>query len=182
MPKKLRTFILLLALIILIGGAYVVYHVFLTPAPDMPEQLEAAGEPFTDFRAEDQTGNPVYLSDLIEGPAILYFWTSWCRFCVDGFESLRSLHEIGGDSVQVLAVNLPLLGSAQNELENGRALMAEHGFSFPSVYDVHGEAQAAYHIPGVPMTLFIDSAGNIVHTQLGRMTLEALTQITDQLS
>jgi len=156
------------------------YHAFFeSPVPSAPE-IVTPGDGLHDFRAETQAGDPVHLADFLGRPTVVYFWTSWCPWCTRGLAELELLYEEVGDTVQILVVNLPHLGRRPNELESGRALMAEGGFSFPSLYDVHGEAQAAYGISGVPMALFIDAEGRLVHHQLGFMDAEALLHTVAQ--
>ena len=181
MRKKITLIALFLGLAALLVGAYLIYKQF-GGELDLPEVagptdiLEAP-----DFHAETQAGAPVSLSDFFGRPTIVYFWTSWCTWCTRGMEELERFHT-EADDIQILAVNLPHLGGSPDELARGRAFMEEHGFAFVSLYDVHGEAQSAYDITGVPMALFIDSDGTLVHSQLGFLDMDGLAHFAAMLS
>ena len=183
---KVRALVLIGVLILVLGGAYLLLPMLNTetelPIPITPmRELPPDAYLFLDFAAEDQEGNPVYLSDFIDRPTIVFFWTSWCGFCKLGMDELQILYDQTGDEIRILAVNLSVMGNRRGELELGRAYMEEMGFSFSSIYDVQGEAERAYSVTGVPFTLFIGSDGLLYHSQLGMMNAEVLAYLVDYM-
>jgi len=174
--KKVRLALLIGVLVLVLGGAYLLMPLLNTEAPTTrtPETTTDA-ERFADFMAEDQAGNPVRLSDFIDQPTIVFFWTTWCGFCKQGMDELALLHELD-DSIQILAVNLSTMGRGRDEAELGRAFMEESDFPFVSIYDVNGEAERAYTVTAVPLTLFIRADGTLYYSQLGLMRAEAMAQ------
>ena len=187
MNKKLILVLLLLGFVALFFGALWFYATFegetAAPIPVIEDSNRPAESDAYDFHAEDQAGNPVQISDYLgQRPTIVYFWASWCTWCTRGMDELTLLYDEMGDTVQILAVNLPHLGGAPNELAEGRALMEARGFPFSSIYDVDGEAQALFSVTGVPRALFIDADGALVHDQLGFLDFDGLVGIVTQLN
>jgi len=179
MNKKIRIAVLLILLLALLGGAYLLYSRLSLPEqavrPELPTQADDSAR-FPNFSAEDQEGNPVYLSDFIDRPTVVLFWTSWCSFCKLGMDAMAEVYELTGDEVQFLAVNLSTMGSGRDELTIGRTFMEEAGFPFISIYDIYGEAERAYGVTAVPLMLFIEADGTLVHQQLGFLAADALVQ------
>ena len=172
MRKNSRFFLILAALALLLGGGYFLYDTLSQPPDLAPPRLENAAVDTPDFEATDMDGNPVQLSYFFGTPTILYFWTSWCRFCTMGMVELQLLAAEHGDDVQIIAVNLPHLGTMRGEEAAGRAFMAENGLTFPALFDTQAEAQRAYDVTAVPMTVYLNSDGSIARRHLGFQTLE----------
>ena len=176
MRKQVRIVALICALGLVIGGAYLLSgHILPEETVELPiGEAVADAERFLDFSAEDQAGNPVYLSDFIDRATVVYFWTSWCGFCTLGMDELELLYESMGEQVQILAVNLSTWSRGRDEAVLGRLFMEEADFSFFSIYDANGEAAELYGITAVPMLLFIDANGRLTHQQLGFLSAEAM--------
>lgn len=66
--------------------------------------LRLGGMP--DFRATTLAGDTVDAEAIRGKVAVVEFWATWCKPCVDGFPTLRRISERHGDEVVVLGVNL----------------------------------------------------------------------------
>ena len=191
MRKKMSLILPLAGLLVLFAGAYLFYSTFAgeqtrpgrieSGAQEQAADTSDGGAEIPDFLAETRDGESVRLSDLLDRPTIIYFWTSWCTWCTLGMEELDQVYA-ETDGVQVLAVNLSQFGGGGNELENAKVFLAEQGYLFPALFDVHGEAQAAYAITGVPAMLFVNSDGTQSHAQLGFLDAEDITYFAAMLS
>ena len=180
--KWYKFFALLLGLAGVLLGAHFLYANF--SAPEAPQNLQdtTLGADLHDFSAEDQAEVAVQFSDFLGKPTIVYFWASWCHWCTRGMEELAVLYTQQEGPLQILAVNLPHLGRAPNELERGRAFMQAQNLPFASIYDVQGQAQAAYRVTAVPRTLFVNSYGELVYDQLGFLPLDRLENMVAGLN
>lgn len=104
-------------------------------------------------------------SDLIafeslRGPMIVNFWGSWCGPCLDEIPYLRAFHK--------KYPKTPLIGVDVEERtkENGRAFAMKYKMTWPHLYDATGSTRKISGM-GVPVTLFIDEKGKIVHRKIG---------------
>ena len=150
------------------------------PLPENAQKQAAA-----DFTVCDTDGNAVKLSDFAGKPAVVNFWATWCKYCVQELPDFESLYEEYKDQVSFLMVDLT---DGQRETKD-KALefIKKQGYSFPVYFDSDFSAADAYSISSVPLTLFVDKDGNLYQAQIGmtgeavlREYIEALLKQADQ--
>ena len=176
MKGKGAVFGVLLALVLVLGGAYALYgtlsqkvaHEDLAvegqaagSAPDQTKEdagssQEAARTAAPDFTVEDGNGNQVKLSDYLGKPIVLNFWASWCGPCKSEMPEFDQVYAQMGDEVTFLMVNMT---SGRETLESAKAYVEEQNFSFPVFYDTAMEAAIAYGVQSLPTTYFINQEG-----------------------
>lgn len=104
-------------------------------------------------------------------PTLVNVWASWCAPCADEVPELVAFHRRAGDRVGVVGV------LNTDEMSRGLAFSADFGIRYPSVVDDDGVVLRTVS-PGPPVTLFLDAAGEVVHTRRGAFAdlaeLEAL--------
>lgn len=183
MNKKLGWFLGLLALVLLIGGAAVLYNRMSAEAAPPPVAAaptetetteEEAVEPVAapDFTALDSEGNSVQLSDYLGTPVILNFWASWCSPCKSEMPDFDAAYQQYGDEIQFMMVNMT--DGGQETLESAKDFIAESGYSFPVFFDTEYSAAMAYGVSSIPATYFVNAEGNLVAYGIGPLDLEAL--------
>ena len=182
MNKKLGWLLGLLALVLLIGGASVLYNRMsaeaapppVAAAPTETETTEEAVEPVAapDFTALDSEGNSVQLSDYLGTPVILNFWASWCSPCKSEMPDFDAAYQQYGDEIQFMMVNMT--DGGQETLESAKDFIAESGYSFPVFFDTEYSAAMAYGVSSIPATYFVNAEGNLVAYGIGPLVLEAL--------
>ena len=96
----------------------------------------------------------------LRGPMIVNFWGSWCAPCLAEVPYLRAFHK--------KYPTIPIVGVDVEEKNKmvGRAFAARHKMTWPHYYDAAGTTRAITGI-GVPITLFLDKNGKIVHKKIG---------------
>lgn len=97
-------------------------------------------------------------------PVVVSFWGTWCPPCRDEFPQLVRIHrERSAAGLRVLAVNGLDQESGTKPIHK---FVERYAATFPILLDEHGSMRQRYRIAGLPMTVFIDSAGVIrrVHT------------------
>lgn len=199
MNKNKTLLIVILAFILLLGGAYVLYGKLSQDA--VPDQLaiqdnssenqasqdagasqEDSAEPekvlVPDFTVYDLDGNDVHLSDYIGKPIVLNFWASWCGPCQSEMPEFDEAYAELGEDVQFLMVNMT---SGRETLENASAFIEEHGYSFPVFYDTQSDAASTYGVYSLPTTLFIDAEGYGIAQATGAINRETLQKGIDMI-
>lgn len=191
MKGKGAVFGVLLALVLVLGGAYALYgtlsqkvaHEDLAvegqaagSAPDQTKEdagssQEAARTAAPDFTVEDGNGNQVKLSDYLGKPIVLNFWASWCGPCQMEMPDFEEVYRERGEEIHFMMVNVT---GGRETLESAQEFIAEKGYSFPVFYDTESEAANTYAAYSIPTTYFIDSEGYLAARAVGAIDRESL--------
>lgn len=189
MKKKTSLVVLILALVVLIGGAYVLYgrlsadtrpdnlsaqtpRTTQTPgeteAPQdsaAPEETEPPKVEAPDFTVENADGEEVKLSDYVGKPIVLNFWASWCSPCKSEMPEFNAAWEELEGEVQFLMVNMT--DGSRETVDTAKEYVEGEGFTFPVLFDTNSEAAIAYGAYSLPTTYFIDAEGYLVARAVG---------------
>ena len=195
MNQKKTLLILVLALVLLIAGAGVLYkglsgqveaqqlatqgETVTVPLGTEPDATQPAPQFAPDFTVYDAEGNAYRLSDFRGTPVVLNFWASWCGPCkmeMPDFD--EKAKELEG-KVQFLMVNLT--DGAQETVETASAFIAAQGYTFPVFYDTDQAAAYAYGVYSIPTTYFIDAAGYGIAYASGAISGELLQSGIDMI-
>ena len=198
MDKK-KLIIGLLAFVLLIGGASVLYSQLskdFAPGDIVEDETQGqvsdgqaadgggtAGsseeesvpepQPAPDFTMVDAAGNSVKLSDHFGKPIVLNFWASWCGPCKSEMPDFEEVYQAQGDDIQFLMVNVT---GGRETLESAKAFIEESGYTFPVFFDTEAEGAMTYGTYSIPMTFFINSDGNLVAYVQGMTSADVLEQ------
>ena len=184
-----NTLLLLLGLLVVLGGAYVLYGRLSSEVetePIMQEAQEAgeAGETedrvqAPDFTVYDADGSEVHLSDYAGKPVVLNFWASWCGPCKSEMPDFDTAYQELGEEIQFLMINMT--DGSRETVETASAYVTEQGYSFPVFYDTDSDAALVYGAYSLPTTYFIDAEGYAVARGVGALSAEALQQGIDMI-
>jgi cytochrome c biogenesis protein CcmG/thiol:disulfide interchange protein DsbE len=101
-------------------------------------------------------------------PAVVNFWASWCEPCRKEARHLQRFYERNRGRVGVVGV------SYTDELAGARKFIREYGWTFPNLRDPDGLAGSEYDLVGLPVTVVLDSDGEIAKRLTGPQTEEKL--------
>lgn len=132
-----------------------------------------------DFTVYDMEGEAVKLSDFRGKPVLVNFWATWCGPCKMEMPSFEALYAEYGDRVEFMMVNLT--DGSQETRTTVRKYLAETGYSFPVYLDTTTQAAYAYGVYSIPMSVFVDANGEIIHTQIGMMSEDSLRSLVEAM-
>ena len=108
------------------------------------------------------------------GVLVLYWWASWCPYCVKQSPRMQAFHEAQRDSgLQVLGVSTDKdRAAAQNHWQ-------DKAYSFPSVWAPPEATTAMAWVPkGVPSVWVYDRAQRLVFSDIGLMSEWSIKRLT----
>jgi peroxiredoxin len=111
-----------------------------------------------DFRLQDLDNNTVELKDFTgKKPVLLFFWTTWCPFCLKELKSLnKTSAEISKRGVELLVIN------TSEKANNAKRVAKNYNLVFKVFLDEDGSVADSYGVYGVPTFVLIDKDGFVV--------------------
>lgn len=139
---------------------------------DINDTEESTSVPAMDFTVYTENGTPVKLSDFYGKPIVVNFWATWCGPCKSELPAFETLYNEYKDEINFLMINLT--DGAQETIPGVKDFISKNNYTFPVYFDTEMNAALTYGVYSIPATLFIDADGNIVASQLGAMSENAL--------
>ena len=134
--------------------------------------------PAPDFTVYDADGNPVRLSDYLGKPIVLNFWASWCGPCQMEMPHFEQAYLDMGEDIHFVMVNMT--GGRETQ-KSAQEFLDETGYTFPVFFDLDMEAAYNYGVYSLPMTVFIDEAGNVQDLAIGAIDEATLLSKIDTI-
>ncbi len=134
-------------------------------------------DPAPDFTVTNAQGQGVRLSSLRGRPVVVNFFATWCPPCVHELPYFQAAYEQYGDRVDFMMINVDGSG---NDVATALAFMEENGYSFPVYFDLSYEASLTYGVNAIPMTLWVNAEGELVHAYNSMLTEEYLLHYIDK--
>ena len=189
MNQKKTVCIIVLALIVMLGGAKFLYDrigsqvereslaVQEQQSEEGTQQKEKILAP--DFTVYDREGSEVHLSDYLGKPVILNFWASWCGPCQMEMPDFEEKYLELGESIQFLMINMT--DGGRETVKSASEFISKAGYTFPVFYDREASAAMAYQAYSLPMTFFIDAEGYAIAQATGAIDGEILQRGIDMI-
>jgi peroxiredoxin len=110
-----------------------------------------------DFTRADLSGKEYKLSSYRDKqPVLLFFWTTWCPFCLSKLQELnKGYTALEENGVALLAINA---GERRTAVER---LVRNYAIKYTVLVDEEGEVSDMFEVLGVPTFVLLDSKGRI---------------------
>ena len=186
MDKKKNLIVIVLALVLLIAGASVLYNrlsenmapeqlAVAETEPPQASETEPPRIPAPDFTVYDAEGIAVKLSDYFGKPIVLNFWASWCGPCKMEMPEIQKFYDKYGQEIHFLLV------SVDDSLDAAKSFISDSGYTFPVYFDTTSVGAYTYGASSIPLTFFIDAEGNLTAYYMGAMSESILQQGVDMI-
>jgi cytochrome c biogenesis protein CcmG/thiol:disulfide interchange protein DsbE len=150
---RTRVALLLLAAVLFIG--------LLTVAVARRSGPPQPGDEAPEFSAPVLEGDgTVALEDFEGRPVFVNFWASWCVPCVEEAPHLQRAHDLYGDDVAFVGIDV------KDSRSDAVAFARRHGLDYTHLRD-EGRIYGDYGLTGQPESFFIDDDGVIVEHVAG---------------
>lgn len=132
------------------------------------------------FEIPNLDGKTVAMDEFGGRPLAIYFFATWCGYCVRGFPSIIRLEGDFRDR------GLAVVGiSVDEKVSEGAVSRLRDSFdvSFPILLDQRGTVADAYGNSGVPETILVDKNGFIVDRFFGQIDWQTkeMTDIVEKM-
>lgn len=135
--------------------------------------------PTPTFSLQTLDGETFHSQALDGNVAVVDFWATWCKPCVDEIPEYNSLYEkYRGQNFKFISITLDS-GSAQEIAP----YVSRYAIRYPVYVGNHEAASAFGGIQGYPTTFILDQNGNIQKKYLGNRPgkIEEIEEIVSQL-
>ena len=146
----------LLALIVLISTSSPVHAATLTACESVKRDSAVVKGSYLQCLANTDLA----FFESFRGPMVVNFWGSWCGPCADEMPYFRKFFK---DHKEYALVGVDV---EEAKIDNGRTFATYQKMVWPNFFDYSGSTRGVTGI-GVPVTIFINKSGKIVHKKVG---------------
>ena len=140
-----------------------------TNLPITKGDRQANGERLAELVLPCLTGGPaVNLAHLAGRPLVLNLWATWCGPCREEMPTLQEGYQRFGDQVSFVGV------ATKDSPQAAAAFLEDVGVTYPQLVDVDGKLLASLGIPGLPVTLVLDTQGRVMNRHVGPVTADGM--------
>lgn len=135
-----------------------------------------AREKAIDFTLTDLNGKTVSLKDFKGKNVYINFWTTWCTWCKKEMPDIEKVYgEYKDKNLVILAINM-----GEDKATSAKYIQ-DNNYNFNVLLDTDQAVANQYNITSIPVSLFIDTNGNIAQKQVGAITKEKMESIINEL-
>ncbi|MBU6347960.1 MAG: TlpA family protein disulfide reductase [Actinomycetales bacterium] len=120
-----------------------------------------------------ETGEQIKFSDL-KKPKVITFWASWCSTCRKEYPLWRS-QEFAD---KIIGINVQDASASEALRKSALSLMKDNGTTFPSYIDSADVLSSKLGIIGLPVTIVVNSKGDIVKRKDGLISKRELLEFS----
>lgn len=118
-------------------------------------------------------GGSTTLAATADGVLVVNLWATWCGPCIAEMPMLDDVATTRATEVTVVGVNVG------DRADEAAAFAADLGVGYPILTDPDGNLQTALGVTGLPATVLIDDAGEVLDVHQGALTRAELDAAID---
>lgn len=113
-----------------------------------------------EFQSYSISDKRISLSALLkEKPVILYFWATWCPYCLKETPKLVDFQSKYADKIAVIGINVGV-NDSRTKIND---YVKKYQISFPVIFDETRNISTAYGVGGTPVFVIISQAQEILY-------------------
>lgn len=145
------------------------------------ETTEGKTEKMPDFAVYAEGGEKVTLYEKLEGkkPVVINFWATWCPPCKAELPHFEKLYGEYGDRVEFMMVDMT--DGVRDTVESVEEFISDNGYTFPVYFDSDRSAAYTYGVQSIPLTVFMNTDGEMVSHYVGAMSEAQLSSYIESL-
>jgi thiol-disulfide isomerase/thioredoxin len=109
------------------------------------------------------------VDELPRHPYIINLWASWCLPCQREAPRLADAAAAARGQVNFLGIN------TQDDRNSALDFLHYVGIHYPQLFDPDGDVLHRLGVPGIPVTLAVDSTGHVVYRRVGEISKSDLS-------
>lgn len=122
-------------------------------------------------------GPSVDLARLGGKPVLINLWATWCGPCREEMPILQAAHVEHREEIAFLGVD------TKDSPQRAAAFLEEVGATYPQVVDLYGRLLVEHlRVPGLPVTVVLDSEGQVIKKHVGAFTEESLESLIREVT
>ena len=168
----MRKLSLLIVITLLLSGCSTGYKIPTLALSDIPscDQIDISKVTKKTLQMNCLDGSSTINFHSIKGPIIVNVWASWCEGCKEEmpyFIDLYAYPVFKNGEIKLLGIDVD-----EKNADSGPNFVKSYGMSWPHLEDVDGRSKLIFG-PGVPVTYFLDNAGEIIYKHIGAFLSKA---------
>ena len=96
---------------------------------------------------------------LKEKPVMLYFWATWCPYCLKETPKLVDFHNNYADKITIIGINV----GVNDSIVKINDYVQKYQISFPIIFDEKNNISTAYAVNGTPVFVIISQTQEILY-------------------
>jgi peroxiredoxin len=147
---------------LLVSSMLLVTVMICFPAAAADESLAVTTPAAPDFVLQDLNGSNVSLTQFRgQKPVLLYFWATWCHYCMAVRPEVINLRKKTADAdIVILAIDV----GAGDSLTKLKRFEENDPAPYIVLYDTDSKVSRSYHVEGIPHFVLLDKTGVVKYS------------------
>ena len=91
-----------------------------------------------------------------DGPTMVVFWATWCRYCKEEIPHIKEVQARYGDRLRIVAIDPGI----RDSLDKVRAYVKRFELTYPVYFDSAQRTRTRFELAGTPTFILLDAEGH----------------------